>query len=284
MLKYKVLLFDLDGTLCNTDEMIVQSFFSLYKEFEPIKLRTREEIYYFSGPPIKETLKNEFPKYDSLMMYQAFQKISKELYEPYVVPFQGEIEILKKLKEEGYLLGVVTNKGLPLTIYSLEICHINDLFDVIISADDVNIPKPDPSGINKALEKLNIQNKEEVLSKWQNDIKKYAQENMELYIMVKNLNYELANSKKILKKFKCELVNQPDNILCEISIGCTEENEYVLLIQMKEDEIIKIRLIDVEYIRMNKQQNALDVSVLHNEKFKKFRRDGSGCDQRRRSR
>ena len=59
MLKYKVLLFDLDGTLCNTDEMIVQSFFSLYKEFEPIKLRTREEIYYFSGPPIKETLKND---------------------------------------------------------------------------------------------------------------------------------------------------------------------------------------------------------------------------------
>ena len=115
-----------------------------------------------------------------------------------------------------------------------------------------------------------IKNKDEVLSKWQNDIKKYSQENMELYIMVKNLNYELANSKKILKKFKVELVNQPDNIQCEISIGCTEENEYVLLIQMKEDEIIKIRLIDVEYIRMNKQQNALDVSVLHNEKFKKF--------------
>jgi hypothetical protein len=33
---------------------------------------------------------------------------------------------------------------------------------------------------------------------------------------------------------------------------------------------VDVKLADVEYIRMNKRQNALDVSVLHNEKFKKF--------------
>ena len=92
---------------------------------------------------------------------------------------------------------------------------------------------------------------------------------MELFIKVKNLNHEIASNKRTLKKFKCELINQPNNIPCEISFGPTEENEYVMLIQMKEDEMIKIRLIDVEYIRMNKQQNALDV-ILHKENFKKF--------------
>ena len=116
----------------------------------------------------------------------------------------------------------------------------------------------------------NLKEKDEILLKWQNDIKKYSQENLELFIKVKNLNYELANSKRVLKKFKCELINQPENIACEISFGPTEENEYVMLLQMKVDELIKIRLIDVEYIRMNNQQNALDVSILHNEKFKKF--------------
>ena len=116
----------------------------------------------------------------------------------------------------------------------------------------------------------NLKEKDEILLKWQNDIKKYSQENLELFIKVKNLNYELANSKRMLKKFKCELINQPENIPCEISFGPTEENEYVMLLQMKIDELIKIRLIDVEYIRMNKQQNALDVSILHNENFKKF--------------
>ena len=115
-----------------------------------------------------------------------------------------------------------------------------------------------------------LKNKDEILLKWQNDIKKYSQENLELFIKLKNLNYEIANSKRKLKKFKCELINQPENILCEISFGPTSENEYVMLLQMKEDELIQIRLIDVEYIRMNKQQNALDVSILHKENFKKF--------------
>ena len=91
-----------------------------------------------------------------------------------------------------------------------------------------------------------------------------------MFLKVKNLNYEIANSKRKLKKFKCELINQPENIPCEISFGPTEENEYVMLLQMKVNELIKIRLIDVEYIRMNKQQNILDVSILHNKNFKKF--------------
>ena len=115
-----------------------------------------------------------------------------------------------------------------------------------------------------------LKNKDEMLSKWQNDLKKYSQENLELYIKIKNLNHELKNNKKVLKKFRCELVNQPENIPCEISFGPTGENKYVMLLQMKEDELIEIKLIDVEYIRINRQKNALDVSILHNEKFKKF--------------
>ena len=170
MNKYKVLLFDLDGTLCDTDEMIVQTMQAIYKEFKPVKERNREELYYFSGPPIRDTLANEFPDQDPDYMYDVFKKVSKGFYKDYVYPYKDEIEILTALKEKDYRLGVVTNKGLPLTIYSLEICHIESLFDVIISADDVAIPKPDPTGINKALEKLGIKNKEEVLYIGDNDI------------------------------------------------------------------------------------------------------------------
>ena len=170
MNKYKVLLFDLDGTLCDTDEMIVQTMQAIYKEFKPVKERTRGELYYFSGPPIRDTLANEFPDQDPDYMYDVFKKVSKGFYKDYVYPYKDEIEILTALKEKDYRLGVVTNKGLPLTIYSLEICHIESLFDVIISADDVAIPKPDPTGINKALEKLGIKNKEEVLYIGDNDI------------------------------------------------------------------------------------------------------------------
>ena len=177
MNKYRVILFDLDGTLCDTDEMIVQTMFSIYKDYKPRKERTREELYYFSGPPIRETLKNEFPDYDPDQMYNVFKKVSKEFYAPCVKAYKDEIEVLKELKEKGYILGVVTNKGLPLTIYSLEICHIETFFDVIISADDVPIPKPNPTGLLKAMESLNIKNKGDVLYVGDNDIDYFTAEN-----------------------------------------------------------------------------------------------------------
>lgn len=170
MLKYRALLFDLDGTLCDTDEMLIQSFLELYKKYRPAKIRTREELIYFSGPPIKKTLVDEFPDYTFEEIYKAFQETSRELYLPYVHAFEGEVETLKKLKDAGYLLGVVTNKGAPLTKYSLEVAHIDGLFDVVISADDVNAPKPSPAGIFKALERLGIESKEEVLYIGDNDI------------------------------------------------------------------------------------------------------------------
>ena len=178
MNKYRLILFDLDGTLCDTDEMIVQTMYAIYKDYKPVKIRTREELYYFSGPPIRETLKNEFPNEDQDEMYDVFKRVSKEFYAPCVKAYQDEIEVLKALKEHGYILGVVTNKGLPLTKYSLEICHITEFFDVIISADDVAIPKPDPTGVLRAMEALNIKNKGDVLYIGDNDIDFFTAENV----------------------------------------------------------------------------------------------------------
>lgn len=174
MNKYRLLLFDLDGTLANTDEMVVQSFYALYKEFKPRVVRTREELYYFSGPPIRETVKTEFPDYDPKEVHQAFSRISRDFYAPYVTEYEDEIEVLLALKKAGYLLGVVTNKGAPLTQYTLEICHIDGLFDVVISADDVNSPKPNPEGIYKAMEMVGVKNKGDVLYIGDNDIDYYS--------------------------------------------------------------------------------------------------------------
>ena len=75
MNKYRILLFDLDGTLCDTDEMIVQTMRAIYLDYKPTKIRTRGELYYFSGPPIRETLKNEFPDYDPEMMHEVFKRV-----------------------------------------------------------------------------------------------------------------------------------------------------------------------------------------------------------------
>lgn len=168
--KYKLLLFDLDGTLCNTDEMVVQTFFKLYENYTPKVKRTREEIYYFSGPPLKKTMAEEFPNYRVEELCDAFVKTSKIYYDLTVTPYEDEIATLKALKQAGYKLGIVTNKSSAMLNYSLDLCKIKQFFDVIVPADAVATPKPSKDGIIKAMQQLNIRKSSEVLYIGDNDI------------------------------------------------------------------------------------------------------------------
>ena len=117
---------------------------------------------------------------------------------------------------------------------------------------------------------IELKSKDEITQKLQNDNKKCTQENLELYLKIKRLNTELTTQKTYRKKYKCEIQNQPENYKAEVSFGPTGDGDYVMLLQIKEDELISMKLTDVEYIRMNKQKDALEVSVIHNENFKKF--------------
>ena len=123
MSKYSVILFDMDGTIANTDEMIVQTFLELYKLYRKGAPTPREQIYYFSGPPIREVLKREFPDQDNQFMWDEFHRISWDFYPLYTTGYPNCREVLLELKKRGYKLGVVTNKIHRTTLYCLKITN-----------------------------------------------------------------------------------------------------------------------------------------------------------------
>lgn len=162
--KYDVVLFDMDGTIADTDEMVLKSFHILYDKFNNGKRRPDSEIYYFSGPPIKESLKKEFPNYDVNFMFDEFYKISQAMYDTTIKGFPHAREAILKLKEAGIKLGVVTNKMRGPAYRVLELIDLaDDIFDIVIGFDDVQVGKPSPEGINKALEKLGYDDRSRVL-------------------------------------------------------------------------------------------------------------------------
>ena len=161
--KYDAILFDMDGTLIDTDELIAQTFFYLYDKYNNGKRATREEMAYFSGPPIRETLAKEFPQVNQEQLFQDFHDISWRLYPQYLKSFPFVNETLNELKKEHYRLGIVTNKMHGTTQYCLELLDMQDLFDVVIGIDDVNYPKPHSEGIFKAMDILNQPEKAKVL-------------------------------------------------------------------------------------------------------------------------
>lgn len=161
--KYDVILFDMDGTLIDTDELIAQTFFCLYDKYNNGKRATREEMVYFSGPPIRETLAKEFPQNNQEELFQEFHDISWRLYPQYLKSFPFVKDALIELKKDHYRLGIVTNKMHGTTQYCLELLNMNNIFDVVIGIDDVNLPKPHSEGIFKAMDILNQPEKVKVL-------------------------------------------------------------------------------------------------------------------------
>ena len=184
------------------------------------------------------------------------------------------IENEKKLKE---LNESVKSKELAIYIKNKELNENQQRIEMLLNNNKIwDLEKGKFNNELKATQdKVNLletelKNKEEIMQKLKNDYKKCSEQNMELYLKIKHLNSELSTSKTYMKKFKCEIQNQPENYKAEISFGPTGDGDYVMVLQIKEDELIPIKLTDVEYIKKNKQNDALDVSVLHNEYLKKF--------------
>ena len=161
--KYSTLLFDMDGTIANTDELIVQTFLTLYKLYRDGVETPREQIYYFSGPPIRESLKKEFPNLDQQFILDEFHRISWDYYPKYTTIYDDCKRVLLKLKELGFKLGIVTNKIHRTTEYVLKLLDLENIFDVVIGFDDVLVGKPNKEGMYKAMNKLGESDPKKVL-------------------------------------------------------------------------------------------------------------------------
>lgn len=181
--KYTTLLFDFDGTIGDTDDVIVQTFLTLYKMYRKGEPTPIEQIYYFSGPPIRETLKKEFPELDLQFILDEFHRISWDYYSIYLKPVKGCLEVLKELKDLGYKMGVVTNKIHKNTVYCLKLLHMEDYFDSIVAFDDVSKGKPDKEPMLKAMHELGEEDVTKTL---------YIGDNLSDYISAKNASMDCA--------------------------------------------------------------------------------------------
>lgn len=161
--KYDLILFDMDGTIANTDELVVETMYELYDLYRGGRKTPREQCYYFSGPPLRETLRKEFPDGDIEFLASEFARLSKDKYDTMVTPYQHSREVKLKLKEMGIKLGVVTNKQHLMAVHCLKVIKLDDVFDILIGYDDVKETKPSPEGIYKAMKIANVKDVKRVL-------------------------------------------------------------------------------------------------------------------------
>lgn len=163
MKQYKLYLFDLDGTLLDSDKMIIETFRELYKIYRPDFHPDDSHILQFSGPQIRESLAKEFPNEDLEKMLSEYKNRSKKFYIQYVKLFPGVRELIETLNSKGIKYGIITNKHRYATIYTYELLDLKKFNIYSVCADDVENLKPHPEGIYRAMKDFDVSDKKDVI-------------------------------------------------------------------------------------------------------------------------
>jgi phosphoglycolate phosphatase len=87
---------------------------------------------------------------------EAFHRRADEVMEARTVMLPGAVEAVRALRERGVRTGVVTTKFRRRIEEIAAKRSIADLFDVIVGLEDVPAPKPDPSGLRVAMDRLRV--------------------------------------------------------------------------------------------------------------------------------
>ncbi|WP_110112493.1 pyrophosphatase PpaX [Bacillus sp. CGMCC 1.16541] len=155
------ILFDLDGTLIDTNELIISSFMHTLDHFYPNQY-TREDVHAFMGPPLYDTfVKMDKDRVDEMVQYYRDYNISN--HDVFVTEFEGVMEAVQWLYEQNYKLGIVTTKQRNTVMMGLKLTKLDQFFDVIVTIDDVEHAKPHPEPIEKALIQLNAKPEETLM-------------------------------------------------------------------------------------------------------------------------
>ncbi|MGN8645381.1 pyrophosphatase PpaX [Gracilibacillus sp. HCP3S3_G5_1] len=151
-MKVETILFDLDGTLIDTNELIIASFTHTLEKYGDRRY-TREEILDFIGPPLVDSFKKVNPQKIEEMM-ATYREHNYANHEKFVEAYPTVVETIKKLKKSGLQLAIVTTKLNDTAKLGLKITGMDQLFDVLIGLDDVDNAKPHPEPILKAIDEL----------------------------------------------------------------------------------------------------------------------------------
>ena len=152
-------LFDWDGTLANTLPIVVKSFQTVLPrvgcyvsdDFILKRIGIGDRRLFI------ETLRQGKVRFDDALLTRLVREKNKlqidMIAETALLP--GAVDLLNSLKRK-IKVGLATMSSEPLIRALLEAKGLNDCFEAIVSADEVNYPKPDPEVFLKCASKLNV--------------------------------------------------------------------------------------------------------------------------------
>lgn len=143
----KLIIFDLDGVLCDTPDMHYETFSKSLKEFTGIIVSKKDHDLSFNGLSTKLKLKilqekHKFPNETIEKIWKRKQELTEYYIDTYINVDHEKIKMLEELKDSGYLLCCASNCIRSTVDRILNRLGILELFDKTFSNEDVINPKP----------------------------------------------------------------------------------------------------------------------------------------------
>lgn len=161
ILEYTAALFDFDGTLANSNELINRTHYTVLEELFPGKY-TMESVRQFNGPSLDEVYGTLIPDRKQEIITK-YRQLNSELHDEMITLFNGVKEELTLLKEKGIKLAIVSTKRNDMIERGIKVLGLENLFSVVIGSYSYSHYKPDPEPVYRALAELNVPHNQAVM-------------------------------------------------------------------------------------------------------------------------
>jgi len=158
----RAILFDLDGTLVDTIELLLSSVRHAF-EGRAVRAPTTAEWIAGIGTPLAAQLRpyatDERDLHNLIQSYRAFQRAH---HDPLTRCFDGVLPVVKQLSDSGHPLAVVTSKAADIAERTLRYVGLLPFMDVVVALESTQRHKPDPEPVQFALGRLGARAEEAV--------------------------------------------------------------------------------------------------------------------------
>lgn len=168
----KLVLFDLDGTLIKSTELIMEAFRVTFKKYFP-EVDVESVVTNFLGQTLWVTFGDYLKDDQSIDEIIAFyRKTSEKLIQSEMKAYPNAKETLKDLVNQGVRIGVVTSKMHSVAKEHLKLVGLDEYVEHLVGYEDVELHKPDKEPLIKALSLFNMNAEESIyVGDHENDIR-----------------------------------------------------------------------------------------------------------------
>lgn len=150
MYPFSCVIFDIDGTLTQTNELIFATFNHVAGKYVG-KTFTSSEITAMFGPPEEVAIEQLVGSKNLGAAMDDFYSFYEQHHPAMAGAYEGIREVLEYLHQQRILLAVFTGKGKRSARITLERLGIIHYFDLIITGNDVEHYKPSADGIRRVM-------------------------------------------------------------------------------------------------------------------------------------